>query len=90
MEALARENVLADLSSYDTSIYTEDVVSSKYYLPELRTGGAVIINTEVLAENNLPKPTCYEDLLKPEYKGLISMPDPKSSGTGYCLGSPYN
>ena len=25
----------------------------------------------------------YLDLLKPEYKGLIAMPDPKSSGTGY-------
>lgn len=85
MEALARAEILADLSSYDTSIYTDDVVASKYYLPELRTGGAVIINTDVLAQRNLDKPTCYEDLLKPEYKGLISMPDPKSSGTGYMF-----
>ena len=85
METLARENILADLSSYDTSIYTDDVVASKYYLPELRTGGAIIVNTEVLAERNLAKPTSYEDLLKPEYKGLISMPDPKSSGTGYMF-----
>lgn len=85
METLARENILADLSSYDTSIYTDDVVASKYYLPELRTGGAIIVNTEVLAERKLAKPTSYEDLLKPEYKGLISMPDPKSSGTGYMF-----
>ena len=27
----------------------------------------------------------YEDLLKPEYKGLISMPSPKASGTGYIF-----
>ncbi len=85
MEPLAREGILADLSGYDTSIYTDDVVASNYYLPELRTGGAIIVNTEVLAKHGLQKPTCYEDLLKPEYKGLISMPDPKSSGTGYMF-----
>ncbi len=85
MEPLAREGILADLSDYDTSIYTDDVVASKYYLPELRTGGAIIVNTEVLEKHGLQKPTCYEDLLKPEYKGLISMPDPKSSGTGYMF-----
>lgn len=85
LESLTRDGILADLSSYDTSVYTDDVVVSKNYLPELRTGGAVIVNTEVLAKHGLEKPTCYEDLLKPEYKGLISMPDPKSSGTGYMF-----
>ena len=55
------------------------------YLPEVRTGGAVIVNTKVLAAKNLNMPTCYDDLLKPEYKGLISMPNPKSSGTGYMF-----
>lgn len=85
LDSLVQANILADLSSYDTSVYTDDVVSSQYYLPELRTGGAVIVNTEVLDKHNLEKPTSYEDLLKPEYKGLISMPDPKSSGTGYMF-----
>lgn len=28
-------------------------------------------------------PKTYEDLLKPEYKGLITMPNPASSGTGF-------
>ena len=36
-----------------------------------------------MAEKNLPVPATYEDMLKPEYAGLISMPSPKSSGTGY-------
>ena len=30
-------------------------------------------------------PAGYEDLLKPEYKGLVIMPNPKSSGTGYMF-----
>jgi iron(III) transport system substrate-binding protein len=33
----------------------------------------------------LPVPVSYEDLLKDEYRGLISMPNPKSSGTGYMF-----
>ena len=55
------------------------------YRVDDRVGGAVIVNTDVLAQKGLTKPTCYEDLLKQEYKGLISMPNPKSSGTGYIF-----
>lgn len=80
------EQYLADLSEYDQSIFTDDAkVASNKYLPECRNGGAIIINYDVLAEKGLAEPTCYEDLLKPEYKNLISMPNPKSSGTGYMF-----
>lgn len=48
-----------------------------------KQAGAIIVNTEILAKHGLEAPTSYADLLKPEYKGLIAMPDPKSSGTGY-------
>jgi len=85
MEQLAQAGVLADLSAYDRSIYLEDTIASDYYLVQCRVGGAVILNTEVLQEKGLPEPTSYEDLLKPEYKGLISMANPKSSGTGYMF-----
>lgn len=78
--------VFADLSSYDTSRYTDDLLSKdKKYLPELRMGGAIIVNTEVLKAKGLKAPQSYEDLIRPEYKGLISMPSPKSSGTGYIF-----
>ena len=77
---------LADLSAYDQSIYLDDCVSpSNKYLPTLRNGGAIILNPAVLEAKGLEEPTCYEDLLKPEYKGLISMPNPKSSGSGYMF-----
>lgn len=48
-----------------------------------RFSGAIIVNNEVLKKHGLEAPKTYEDLLKPEYKNLIAMPDPKSSGTGY-------
>ena len=77
--------MLANLSGYDTSIYTDDVIISNYYIPDVRNGGAIIVNPAVLKKNGLDKPQSYEDLLKPEYKNLISMPNPKSSGTGYMF-----
>lgn len=85
MEQLDSNEIFADLSSYDTSMYVEDTIQSSNYLVEIRVGGAIIINSEVLKEKNLAVPKSYEDLLKPEYKGLISMPNPKSSGTGYIF-----
>ncbi len=44
---------------------------------------AITVNTIELEKLGLPHPKSYEDLLNPEYKGLISMPNPASSGTGY-------
>ena len=80
------QGVLADLSAYDTSMFMDELVDpGKKVLPEYRNSGCIAINPEVLASENLPEPTSYEDLLKPEYKGLISMPNPKSSGTGYMF-----
>lgn len=80
------EQYLADLSDYDQSIYVDDCkVASNKYLIEYRNGGAVIINTDVLTEKGIDEPSCYEDLLRPEFKGLVSMPNPKSSGTGYMF-----
>lgn len=85
MEQLAQNGVLADLSAYDRSIYMDDTNVSNFYLIQCRVGGAVILNTELLAQKGLDEPTCYEDLLQPEYAGLISMANPKSSGTGYMF-----
>lgn len=76
----------AVLSDYDPSIFVDDMRDSdNKYLPEYRNGGCITVNTEVLQKKGLPEPTGYQDLLRPEYKGLISMPSPKSSGTGYMF-----
>lgn len=41
------------------------------------------VNTDVLKEKNLPMPRSWADLTKPEYKGLIQIASPQSSGTAY-------
>ncbi len=44
---------------------------------------AFCANTVELAAHNAAVPTSWADLTKPEYKGLIAMPNPASSGTGF-------
>ena len=43
------------------------------------------VNTQKLAQLGLPTPKTWEDLLKPEYKGEIQLPDPRASGTTYTI-----
>ncbi|MDO8318447.1 putative 2-aminoethylphosphonate ABC transporter substrate-binding protein [Rhodoferax sp.] len=46
-------------------------------------GATVCFNTVEAQKKNIPKPTSWQDLTKPAYKGQIVMPNPASSGTGY-------
>ena len=77
------EENFADLSSFDSSIFLDGVVKSKNYFPWTKYTMSLIIDKQYFENNNLAIPKTYEDLLKPEYKNLIAMPDPKTSGTGY-------
>jgi len=44
---------------------------------------ALVPNTKVLAQKNLPMPKGWNDLLNPVYKDKLIMPNPASSGTGF-------
>ncbi|WP_163853201.1 putative 2-aminoethylphosphonate ABC transporter substrate-binding protein [Paenibacillus elgii] len=44
---------------------------------------AFIVNKKEMEKRGLSVPQSYADLIKPEYKGLITMPNPASSGTGF-------
>jgi len=80
------QDILADLSSYNLSEFLPELVpASKKFLPWDKSSGAIVINRSKLESAGLPVPASYQDLLKPIYKGLISMPNPKTSGTGYMF-----
>jgi iron(III) transport system substrate-binding protein len=49
----------------------------------------IVINTAELEKLGIEAPKTYEDLLKPEYKDLIVMPHPASSGTGFLTASAW-
>jgi len=42
-----------------------------------------VVNTDVIKELGAKVPETWDDLLQPELKGMVSMPDPASSGTAY-------
>ena len=46
-------------------------------------GTTVCFNVVEAAKRGIPRPESWEDLLKPVYKGQITMPAPASSGTGF-------
>jgi ABC-type Fe3+ transport system, periplasmic component len=85
LQDLDSKGDLADVSSYNKGTYESDLIISDDFLPQERGSGAIIINTELLSELGLDEPKSYEDLLKPEYRGLVSMPNPKESSTGYMF-----
>lgn len=43
----------------------------------------VCYNTVEGAKKGIPKPESWQDLLKPVYRGQVTMPNPASSGTGF-------
>lgn len=56
-----------------------------YTAPITSQEGAIIVNTEMLAENNLPMPTCLKDLADPAYAGFVAVTDVQSSSTAWLL-----
>lgn len=78
--------ILASLEGYgyDFGVFEQDLLDgTRTYLPFRRESACVAMNAEGLAEKGLALPECYDDLLDPGYKGMITMPNPKTSGTGY-------
>ncbi len=80
-------DLFADLSAYDFSIYDPSVTGYTQrhhrYAVNGKTAGAFLVNTRELEEKKLPVPDSYDDMLGEAYRGLIAMPSPRSSGTGY-------
>ncbi len=59
-------------------------VHPKYYYAGIDMYiAAFCVNTKVAKEKNLPMPKGWNDLLDPRFKGLLAMPNPAASGTGF-------
>lgn len=56
-----------------------------YAAPITSQEGAIILNTDLMKQHNLPTPTCLKDLTKKEYKGYLAITDVKSSSTAWLL-----
>ena len=74
------------LDMFNTSKYLDGInPEHKKFLIWDKYSGVIVVNTKVLAENKLPEPNTFDDLIKPIYKNYFVMPDPKTSGTAYML-----
>lgn len=56
-----------------------------YTAPITSQEGAIILNTELMASENLPVPTCLKDLADPVYSGQVAVTDIQSSSTAWLL-----
>ena len=88
LEASHMENLkdnFADLSSFDTSVFLDGVnPSHNKYVMWVKNHAGITIDKALFDTNDWTYPTTYEDLLDSKYEGLIAMPDPTTSGTGYA------
>jgi len=88
LEQMMQDDLFEDTAAFnDVQDMYEDgfKVTNGKYLPWSPYSGSVVVNLDVLNDRGLPVPTSWEDLLDPQYKDMIEMPDPASSGTGYIF-----
>jgi iron(III) transport system substrate-binding protein len=45
----------------------------------------IVYNTEILTKKKIAFPTTWQDLVKPEFRGEVQLPNPSSSGTAYTI-----
>ncbi len=53
-----------------------------FYVKYFATTMCMLVNTKRLGEKGLPRPVAWEDLIRPVYRGEVSLPSPLRSGTG--------
>lgn len=74
------------LDYIDKSVFNDGVnPENNKYVIDVQYSASIIVDKDYFAKHDLPYPKSYNDLLNPKYKGLIAMPNPKTSGTGYMM-----
>ena len=82
LESSQEEHAMFQELDFETGTLEEH---PSYYTPITAQEGAIIYNTEVLKENDLPVPESIKDLADPVYKDMISVTDIQSSSTAWLL-----
>ena len=82
VESAQQEKQMFQDLTFDTKTLDE---YPSYCTPITAQEGTIILNTELMAENNLTMPTSIKDLGNDEYKDMISVTDIKSSSTAWLL-----
>lgn len=84
VESAQDKNKMFQDLTFERNLQKEDDFE-KYESPITAQEGTLILNTEVMKENKLPKPKSIKNLAKPVYKGYISVTDVKASSTAWLL-----
>ena len=80
------EGLLQSYISPNASMILEQYKDPAGYWTGIYVGSlALVSNRSWLQDVGLQAPQSWLDLLDPAYKGMVSMPDPRSSGTGYTI-----
>lgn len=72
-------------SSWDDLIPAFRQVTGESYLPLYAGILGWAVNDQMLESMGLPIPRTWKDLTNPVYRGLVAMPNPNTSGTGYTM-----
>lgn len=76
-----KNNMFVNLG-FDTNSLEE---YPSYYTPILGITGSLFVNENIIKEEELTMPTSIKDLTKPEFEGLVSIPNIMDSSTGWLL-----
>lgn len=82
IDSAQEQNKMFKDLTFDAPTLTE---TPSYYRPITSQEGAIILNTQLLEENQLPVPASIRDLADPVYKDMVSVTDIKSSSTAWLL-----
>lgn len=82
LDSSQEQNQMYQDLSFETGALSE---YPSFYTPITAQEGAIIVNTELMKEQNLPMPASLKDLADPVYEGQVSVTDIKSSSTAWLL-----
>jgi len=85
LEQLKQAGVFEPYEPKDSKITADFRDPDGFYNKYFATTMCMVVNKDRLAQKNLPRPSTWEDLIKPIYAKEISLPSPLKSGTGGAI-----